>query len=58
MQYGPPILNSSDEAEYYFQELRAQQVRARQLFNCYLGEDEDLLDEADDYYAYYDEAAR
>lgn len=57
MLYGPPILNSSEEAEYYFQELRAQQVRARQLFNCYL-EEEEIVDDADDYYAYYEESAR
>ena len=55
MQYGPP--SSSDEVEYYFQELRAQQLRARQLFNCYLGDDP--LEEADDdyYCAYYEENA-
>lgn len=41
--------------------VRAQQVRARQLFHCYLSGadiDDDPYEEADDaYLAYYDEAA-
>lgn len=56
MQQGPTNPSSREEAEYTFQELRAQQLRARQLFNCYLVEDEPLEDVEDDYYvAYYEE---
>ena len=58
MQYGPPTLSSTEEAEYYFQELRAQQLRAKQLFHCYLGEDDPIEEVEDDYYPYYEESAR
>jgi hypothetical protein len=41
-----------DEIEYRFQELRAQQLRAKLLFHCYvLGEDDELDDPYWDYYA-------
>ena len=58
MDHGQLIYTSREEAEYYFQELTAQQLRARQLFSCYL--EENPLEEADEdyYYAYYDESAR
>lgn len=59
MQYGPPSPSpsSSAEAEYYFQELREQRLRAKQLFHCYVAED-DEAEELDDYYAFYEQSAR
>ena len=57
MQYGPPMQSSAEEAEYYFQELRAQRLRAKQLFYGYLGEDA-LLDQGEeDDFPYYEESA-
>jgi hypothetical protein len=58
MQYGPPRQGSAEEAEYYFQELRAQQLRAKQLFHGYLGEDAPLDDAEDDDFNYYEDSAR
>ena len=49
---------SQEELEYRFQELRAQQDRAKQLFYCYASATEETegaevgLDE-DAYYSYY-----
>lgn len=57
MQNGPPAPSATEEAEYCFQELRAQQLRAKQLFNCYMDEDE-APEDPDDYYAFYEEGAR
>ena len=58
MQYGPPRQGSAEEAEYYFQELRAQRLRATQLFHGYQGEDAPLDDVEDDYFPNYEESAR
>jgi hypothetical protein len=52
MQHGPANGSSAQDAEYDFQELRAQQERAKLLFHCYVLDD-DMADGADDYYAYY-----
>lgn len=57
MHYGPPAPSATEEAEYSFQELRAQQLRAKQLFYCYL-EVEEAPEDLDDYYAFYQESAR
>jgi hypothetical protein len=58
MQYGPPMQSSADEAEYYFQELRAQRHRAKQLFYGYSGDDAPLDEVEDDYFPVYEESAR
>jgi hypothetical protein len=58
MQYGPPATSAADEAEYYAQELRAQRLRAKQLFHCYLEQDEAPDDPDDDYSAFYEQSAR
>lgn len=59
MHHGTPIPSSLDEAEYYFQELRAQRLRAQHLFNAYLGEDEASDDADDDYYdSYFEDVSR
>lgn len=47
---------SPEELEYRFQELRAQQERAKQLFYCYADETdgpEEVLEEQDAYFSYY-----
>ena len=51
---------SQEECESRFQELRAQRVRAKQLFYCYAPDsdaeaDDDDLDDDDVYLPYYDE---
>ena len=48
MQYEPPMQSSADEAEYEFQELRAQRMRAKQLFFGHLGDDAPLDEVEDD----------
>ena len=57
MQYGPPMQSSAEEAEYYFQELRAQRLRAKQLFYGYVGDDAPLDEVEDDYFPFYEESA-
>jgi hypothetical protein len=46
---------SAEELEYRFQELRAQQARARSLFYCYAADSESDQDTEEDdiYYPYY-----
>jgi hypothetical protein len=50
--------SSADEAEYYFQELRAQRQRAKQLFYGHSGDDAPLDEVEDDYFPLYEESAR
>jgi hypothetical protein len=50
MQHEPSIATFPEDAEYDFQELRAQQLRAKLLFHCYVVDD---APDVDDYYAYY-----
>ena len=57
MQYGPPMQSSAEENEYYFQESRAQRLRAEQLFYGYISDDAPLDDVEDDYFPYYEESA-
>jgi hypothetical protein len=51
MQHEPSIGTFPEDAEYDFQELRAQQQRAKLLFHCYVVDD--VPDSDDEYYAYY-----
>ncbi len=53
MHYGPPDPSSPAEAEYYFQELIAQRLRAKLLFHGDLADDESPEDVEEDYFAYY-----
>jgi len=56
MQPSITTLESQEDLEFRFQELRAQRERARQLFHCYAQDelnDEDAGEDA--YYAYYSE---
>jgi hypothetical protein len=57
MQYGPPMQSSAEEAEYYFQELRAQRLRAKQLFYGYVSDDAPPEEVEDDYFPFYEESA-
>jgi hypothetical protein len=57
MQYGPPMQSSAEEAEYYYQELRAQRLRAKQLFYGYVGDHAPLDEVEDDYFPFYEESA-
>jgi hypothetical protein len=56
MQHTPTTFSATDEAEYYSQELRAQRLRAKQLFRCYLGEEDAENVEDDD--VFFDDDAR
>lgn len=56
MQDAPITPSATDEAEYDSQELRAQRLRAKQLFRCYLGEEDAENAEDDD--VFYDDGAR
>jgi hypothetical protein len=58
MHFGPPIPSQVEEAERHFEELTAEQLKAKLLFRCYL-EDEEPQGAVDDdaYYSYYAEDA-
>jgi len=56
MQPSITNLDSPEDLEFRFQELRAQRARARQLFHCYaLDESTEEEPDEDVYYAYYSE---
>jgi len=57
MHFGPPIPSQVVEAERHFEELTAEQLKAKLLFHCYLGDDEPQEETEDEYYAYYAEHA-
>lgn len=54
MHFGTPIPSQVAEAERHFEELTAEQLKAKLLFHCYL-EDEPQDAIEDEYYAYYAE---
>lgn len=49
MRYGTPRPNSNEEAEYIFQELRAERMRAELLFQSYAVDEDDWQDEPYDH---------
>ena len=53
MHFGPPIPSQVVEAERHFEELTAEQLKAKLLLHCYLEDDEPQ--ETPDDYAYYAE---
>jgi hypothetical protein len=55
MHFGPPILNQVVEAERHFEELTAEQLKAKLLLHCYLEDDEPQEAPDDEYYADYAE---
>ena len=58
MHFGPPIPSQVEEAERHFEELTAEQLKAKLLFHCYLEveeEPQEIVEE--DYYSYYAEDA-
>lgn len=56
MHFGPPIPSQVEEAERHFEELTAEQLKAKLLFHCYL-EDEEPQEPVDDYSYYAEDAA-
>jgi hypothetical protein len=57
MHFGPPIPSQVEEAERHFEELTAEQLKAKLLFHCYLEDEEPQDVVEDDYYSYYAEDA-
>lgn len=53
MHFGPPIPSQVAEAERHFDELTAEQLKAKLLFHCYLEEEEPQEAAYDEYYEYY-----
>jgi|GEM_PF-2399717 len=52
MHFGPPNPSQVAEAERHFEELTAEQLKAKLLFHCYLEDDEPQEAVDDEYYAY------
>jgi hypothetical protein len=57
MHFGPPILSQVVEADRHFEELTAEQLKAKLLLHCYL-EDDEPQEATDDEYGAYDAEER